>query len=195
MQRRLLGHAGYKGATLVELVIAIVIISIVLSVLFLLTSRTTQRSVDPMIVEQANAIGQAYLEEILQKGFCDPDRDLNLDGDSDPATNPPYCPSDCTGSVCQAGGCRNNGAATEASRGLYDDICDYAGLSGPPADQTGTAISALNRYNVSVRISDDAGVDLNGLTGSTGQAARIDVTVSHPAMDNNVQISGYRVNF
>ena len=192
MHRRLL---IVKGATLVELVIAIVIISIVLSVLFLLTSRTTQHSVDPMIQEQASAIGQAYLEEILQKGFCDPDRDLNLDGDNDPATNPPYCPTDCGGPVCQAGGCRNNGAATETSRALYDDICDYAGMSGPPADQNGTAIAALNQYQVSVQVLDDASVNLNGLAGNAGQAARIDVTVSHPAMDSDVIMSGYRVNF
>lgn len=183
------------GATLIELVISIVIISIVLSVLFLLTSQSTGRSVDPMIREQANAIGQAYLEEIMQKEFCDPDRDLNLDLDGDPATNPHDCPVDCTSSVCQAGGCRNNGAATEASRGLYDDICDYAGISEQPRDQNGTVIAALNQYLVGVQIADDATADLNGLTGNAGQAALINVTVSHPAMDSNVQLSGFRVNF
>ena len=176
------------GATLIELVISIVIIAIVLSVLFLLTSQSTERSVDPMIREQANAIAHAYLEEIMQKGFCDPDRDL----DGDPATVPD-CPTECMAPVCQAGGCRNNGAATEASRSLYDDICDYAGISQPPTDQNGTLITALNRYLVDVQVIDDASVDLNGL--SAGQAALINITVSHPEMQDNVELSGYRVNF
>ena len=184
-----------KGATLIELVISIVVISIVLTVLFLLTSQSTQRSVDPMIQEQANAIAHAYLEEIMQKEFCDPDRDLNLDADGDPATNPHHCPTDCVSSVCQAGGCRNNGAATEASRDLYDDICDYAGISEQPTDQNGTVIAALNQYLVSVQVVDDATVNLNGLTGNAGQTALVNVTVSHPAMESNVQVSGYRVNF
>ena len=111
------------------------------------------------------------------------------DGDPEPNTGATVVP------FPQAGGCRNNGAATETSRALYDDICDYAGMSGPPADQNGTAIAALNQYQVSVQVLDDASVNLNGLAGNAGQAARIDVTVSHPAMDSDVIMSGYRVNF
>ena len=190
MHIRMLKQAG---ATIIELVVTIVVVSIVVITLMVLTSQSIGRSVDPMLQEQASAIAQAYLEEITQKSFCDPDFDV----DSDPAT-PLACPADCTSSVCGAT-CRNGalGSATEASRDLYDDVCDYDGLSDAGAiDQTGPPpVSGLEQYVVSVDIVDDGSASLNGLIGSAGEAARIDVTVSHPAMPDNVQMSGFRANY
>lgn len=180
------------GATLVELVVSIVIVSIVVITLMVLTSQTLGRSVDPMIQEQANAIARAYLEEITQKSFCDP----GFDVDGDPAT-PLDCRTDCVTSIC-GGTCRNPGlgSQTEAARDLYDDICDYDGLSNSGAiDQTGSAVPGLGQYGISVQIVDDNTVSLNGLTGDTGRAARIDVTVSHPGMSNDVRVSGFRASY
>ena len=180
-----------RGATLIELVISIAVLTIVVVTLVTLTSQTTGRSVDPMIQEQASAIGQAYLEEAMQKDFCDPDFDV----DSNPAT-PLDCPAQCTNRVCQAGGCRNSGSAQETARGLYDDICDYNGLTDSGAvDQNGNAISGLTDYHISVQVDDDASVNLNGLAGNTGKAALITVTVSHPAMQDDVRLSGFRANY
>jgi MSHA pilin protein MshD len=179
------------GATLIELVVTIVIVSVLMLTLLTLTGQSTGRSVDPMIQEQASAIAQAYLEEILQKGFCDPDYDV----DSNPAT-PLNCPAQCTGSVCAGGGCRNSGSVQEGARDLYDDICDYDGLSDNGAvDQNGTAVNGLGDYDISVNVVDDATANLNGLTGNAGEAARVDVTVTHPAMPDDVQLSGFRANY
>jgi MSHA pilin protein MshD len=181
-----------RGATLVELVVSIVIVSIVVITLMVLTSQSMGRSVDPMIQEQASAIARAYLEEITQKSFCDPDFDV----DSDPAT-PLDCPTDCVTSVC-GGTCRNPGlgSQTEAARDLYDDICDYDGLSNSGAiDQTGSPVAGLSQYTISVQIVDDSTVSLNGLTGDAGETARMDVTVSHPAMNDDVRMSGFRANY
>ncbi|MBI2970390.1 MAG: pilus assembly protein MshD [Gammaproteobacteria bacterium] len=179
------------GATLVELVVTIVVASIAVITLLVITSQATQRSVDPMIQEQASAVAQAYLEEILQKGFCDPDFDV----DSDPAT-PLDCPAQCTGPVCQAGGCRHSGSTQEGSRDLYDDICDYDGLSDSGAiDQAGTAVAGLGQYGISVNVVDDGTATLNGLAGSNGETALIDVTVTHPAMQDDVRLSGFRANY
>jgi MSHA pilin protein MshD len=177
------------GFTLIEIVISIVIVSIALSVLVLLTSKSTERSVDPLLQEQAISIAQAYLEEIMQKQFCDPD----WDHDSNPATTTD-CPLHCVSSACSA--CKGMGSGwTTESRASYDDICDYVGTDNPPLNQLGVVIPGLANYSVNIAIDDTATADLNGLTGNSGQVARIDVTVSNPSMRTNIQISGFRANF
>jgi len=61
------------GFTLVELVIAIVVIGIAASGVLLVMNYTTAHSADPMIQHQAVAIAEAYLEEILLQPYSDPD--------------------------------------------------------------------------------------------------------------------------
>lgn len=60
------------GVTLVELIVAMVIISIALLGVLAVMHFTTSRSADPMIQHQALAIAEAYLEEILLQSFDDP---------------------------------------------------------------------------------------------------------------------------
>ena len=60
------------GTTLIELVIAIVIISIAVSAILMVFSMNVGYSADPMIRYQAVAIAEAYLEEISLKAFADP---------------------------------------------------------------------------------------------------------------------------
>ena len=60
------------GTTLIELVIAIVIISIAVSAVLMVFSMLVGYSADPMIRYQAVAIAEAYLEEISLKAFADP---------------------------------------------------------------------------------------------------------------------------
>ena len=62
-----------SGTTLIELIIAIVIIAIAASAILMGMSTTITRSADPMIRHQAVAIAEAYLEEIALKSFDDPD--------------------------------------------------------------------------------------------------------------------------
>ena len=77
----------------------------------------------------------------------------------------------------------------EGSRALYDDVCDYAGLSDSGArDQTDTAVAGLESYQVDVTI--DTAANLNGLSGSS-EVLRADVTVTHPA-NVTITLSGYR---
>ncbi|PCH57807.1 MAG: pilus assembly protein MshD [Legionellales bacterium] len=61
-----------KGFTLVELVLAIVIIGVALSGTLMAFNITTRYSADPMLIQQATMIGQAYLEEVLGKDFDPP---------------------------------------------------------------------------------------------------------------------------
>ena len=58
-----------RGVTLVELVVAIVVIGVALAGVMVVIVRTTSSSADPLIARQAVAIAEAYLEEVLTKQF------------------------------------------------------------------------------------------------------------------------------
>lgn len=153
-----------RGATLVELVISIVIISISVAAVIGAMSGMVSHSADPMIQTQAVAIAESYLEEIMLKSYLDPD----------------------TGAVCPTG---------EASRALYDNVCDYDGLDDNGArDQSGSGvISGLGDYRVRVNVEQSA--TLNNLSGS-GTVLRVDVRVTY--LDENladITLSGYRTNY
>lgn len=73
-------HRSYQnGVTLVELVVAIVVIGIAASVILGLLSSNVAASADPMIRQQGIAIARAYIEEILLRDFEDPD---GIDGEA-----------------------------------------------------------------------------------------------------------------
>ncbi|MDH3587927.1 MAG: type II secretion system GspH family protein [Gammaproteobacteria bacterium] len=62
-----------RGVTLIELVVAIVVIGISASVILGVLSSNVGASADPMVRQQAVAIARAYIEEILLRNFVDPD--------------------------------------------------------------------------------------------------------------------------
>lgn len=64
-----------SGFTFVELVISIVLISLAVTGVLLAYTNTVAGSSDPLIREQAVAVAESYLEEILSKRFTDPDAD------------------------------------------------------------------------------------------------------------------------
>ena len=66
-------RAAQQGVTLVELVIAIVVIGIAASVILGLLSANVGASADPMVRQQGVAIARAYIEEIMLRSFVDPD--------------------------------------------------------------------------------------------------------------------------
>ncbi len=167
-----------KGLTLIELVLSIVILATASVAILRVLSDANKRSADPMIEQQASAIAQAYLEEVLLKPYCDPD--LSTD-----------CATACAvNNICSNPAC----SSTEGLRTAFDEVCDYAGLSDAGArNQLDQAIPGLADYTISVQV-DDSGVDINGLSANAGQALRITVTVDHPAMEA-ISLSAYRTNF
>jgi MSHA pilin protein MshD len=62
-----------RGATLVELVIAIVVVAIAVTSVLGLLSEISVRSAAAMMATQAESIASAYLDEALSKAFTDPD--------------------------------------------------------------------------------------------------------------------------
>ncbi len=61
------------GATIIELILTIVIISSSLVGILGVINLTTRHSADPVVQQQAIAIAESYLEEILLLPIADPD--------------------------------------------------------------------------------------------------------------------------
>jgi MSHA pilin protein MshD len=61
-----------RGVTLIELVVAITIVAIAVGGVLGAISAISSRSADAMVQQQAIAVAQAYLDEILQRWVVDP---------------------------------------------------------------------------------------------------------------------------
>lgn len=83
-----------------------------------------------------------------------------------------------------------DGIGGEVNRAVFDDIFDYDGLTGPPADQFGVPLG-LGDYTVTVAVIAAPPEGLGGLPGA--DVARIDVTVSHTS-GVSLLMSSYRTN-
>ncbi|MGD9603589.1 MAG: prepilin-type N-terminal cleavage/methylation domain-containing protein [Gammaproteobacteria bacterium] len=177
-----------QGVTLVELVVSIVIVAVATVGLMMAVSATAGRSADPMVESQAGAIAQAYLDEVLQTGFCDPE----FDPDGNPGTG---CREECSVSAC-SGGCAGRSFSIEGTRARFDDVCDYDGLRDSGArDRSGAALADLADYQVSIDVR-DLGIGLGdpALSSDAGEVLRVEVTVAHPALGVTYRVSGYRSN-
>ena len=117
--------SSQTGATLIELIISIVIISITVTAVMMVITRVGTSSADPMIRTQATAIAQAYMDEILVQPLNDPD------------------------------GGETGAAEAGETRATFDDVSDYHGLADASGarDQTGAAIPGLDAYNVDVTVT------------------------------------------
>jgi len=108
--------------TLIELVVAIVVVAISLGGTLMLVDTTTRRSADPMLERQAISIAEAYLEEILQKSYLDPD----------------------TGTLCPTAE-----AARGLYDNVCDyDGLDELGAR----DQNGSPVAGLDRYRIEIDV-------------------------------------------
>lgn len=166
-----------RGATLVELVISIVVIAVGLVGVLAVMDRVTRSSGDPMVEQQAIAVAEAYLEEILLKAY-----------DEAAATGTPEGPP--------------GPDAGETDRTLYNDVNDYDGLANNgcvttsaacptlgscACDQNGNPIASLRGYSVAVQV--DTAATLNGVP-----ASRVQVSVTAPD-GVSVTLGGYRTNY
>lgn len=150
------------GLGLVEMVVSIVIISVAVAGVLLTFATTVRRSADPQLLEQAHAVAEGYLAEILLHPIDDP-----------------------------AGG-ETGGAEPGETRDLYDDVQDYAGLlESPPRDQTGAVIAGLPGYQVAVSVSSSAALGPGGAQVPAGEARRVDVRVTYGS-SIDITLSGYR---
>lgn len=144
-----------RGVTLIELIVAMLVISVAMVGVLMVMNYTVSRSADPVIQHQALAIAEAYLEEIQLKAYSDPD-----------------------------------GSSGE-SRANYDDVDDYDGLNDdPPLDQSGTEITALAGYRVSVSVRPHS----FGPAGTQVAGKKITVRVQRGS-EVDLTLVGYRAQY
>jgi MSHA pilin protein MshD len=171
-----------RGFSLIELVVAIVILSIGVTAFLVLINQTVGRSADPMVISQANAIAQSYLEEVVLANFCDPD----LSND---------CSADCAAG-CNV--CTSFSNQVGETRATFDDVCDYNNLpDNVVRNRFGNQIASLSDYSVMVQVNDTnvtLGSPPDELISNNGQVVRINVNVSH-ANGTSVSLTGYKTNY
>lgn len=118
-----------SGMTLIELIFAIVVISVGLTGLLLALNTTIRGSADPMVQKQMLAIAEEMMEEVLLKPYTQPT------------------------------GVNTPGSISGCNRASADDIGDYAGYSQSVCDIDGNSIAALAGYTVSVAVDKTASLD------------------------------------
>jgi MSHA pilin protein MshD len=162
---RFIRKTAEQGATLVELIVSIVVISVGLVGVLLVINRNALSSSDPVIQQQTIAIAESYIEEILTKSF----------------TVGPGVTRSTYDDIFDYNGLANNGctATTAACPTLGSCVCD----------QTGAPIAGLRGYVVNVQVTNTALDDI-----AAANAALIRVTVT-PPFGNAVTLSGYRTNY
>lgn len=131
-----------RGFSLIELVVAIVVLAAASTGVLLVFAETTARSADPQIRAQARTVSEAYMDEIALQAYRDPDQ---AESGSDEAGE---------------------------SRGSYDDVWDYRAIgTEPPTDQFGNAIGGLGDYSVTVQIDGSPGAGPAEITVTTAHSS------------------------
>lgn len=163
-------HQSQKGVTLIEMVIAIVILGIALSALISSLSSGISQSATPLWESRSLELTQAYLDEILAMKF---------DG-----TQP-------LGGGVVSGVCAIS--SDGQSRANYDDVDDYDGLNDSPPQliETSLDMSTYSDFSVLVSVS-CSGTELN--LSDDAYAKRIVVTVNVPGGQSR-SVAVYKGNF
>ncbi len=136
------------GTTLIELVIAIVIISIAASAVLMAISTTVASSADPMIRHQAVAIAEAYLEEIALKSFSDPD---GVDGEAS---------RDLYDDVDDYNGLVDNGARNQFDAAIAD-LSNYTVSVAVTPSSALPSIASTDLFLISVTITHSANISFS----------------------------------
>ena len=140
------------GFTLVEMIVAIVVIGVGLAGVIVAFTTTVRSSADPLIRKQMLSIAEEMLEEALLKPFA-------VSG-----TAP--------GNVLVACG------TAAAARSAFDDVSDYNGYAtNGICDIDGAAVTGLSAYNL--RVAVNAAASLGDVAG--GNVKQVTVTVTHGA--------------
>ena len=135
-----------KGVTLIELIVAMVVISVVVVGVLSVINYTVLYSADPVLRHQALAIAEAYMEEITLKNYSDPDSDgevsRNLYDDVD----------DYAGLI-------DNGAADQNGNGIIG-LENYRVSVNVVPQSFGPAMAQIVGLEVVVTVTDPAGENL-----------------------------------
>lgn len=163
-----------QGTTLIELIIAIVVLGIAAVGILTALGRTTVQAVDPMLRAQSLAIAQSFMDEVTSRPFYTPDQDPALDETNDAEP----CPT-----------------TSQTTRTEFDHICAYhqyseSGINTPD----GSAIEGLEGYSVLVEVSNSDISDPPFNAIETVCILRIRVTTTDPS-GNDLSLTSYRTSY
>ncbi|MBU2863599.1 type II secretion system GspH family protein [Reinekea forsetii] len=178
--------SNQKGVTLVELIIAMVIISIAAVAILQTLGSQTVRNVDPMIQSQAQMLARQFLEEVTGKSF--------FDGSADPRLNSGLSRTQINNSVV------DQSRAGAPSRVAWDNIYEYDGYTQSGLqDVYGNALTEFSNFSVDIEVDISSTVSINGDSNSATancppKYMAITVTITDPR-GNNTALSGYRARY
>ncbi|MET0336071.1 MAG: type II secretion system protein [Rhizobacter sp.] len=189
------GHRQ-RGLSLIELVVAIMIIAVSVAGVMLVFSNSVRKSADPMVRKQAVAIAEAMLNEVLAQPFtyCDPQDTAN------DATTAPTSTAGCTGGAAGSqdknGGALGPQPATEGrfnATNPFDNVADYNGYGTSGViygmDDGANRITSLDGFSVQVTVA-RAGASFSLAADA---ALRVDVLVS--GKGETITLTGYRFRY
>lgn len=164
-----------RGFTLVELVIAVSLISIALLGVAYSLQYSVRYSADPLWQSKSVVLAQAYADEILGQRF----------DELSPAQGPCH---PCTAA--------NNFGPEQEQRGEgrneFDDVDDYSGLNEATLNILGEPRPEYRRYLVAVDVA-YAGLEI-GLSDNK-LAKRIDIAITAPGQSQPLSFVFYRGNY
>jgi MSHA pilin protein MshD len=167
-----------RGATLVELVITIVLMSIVLVAIASTLSFSSSRSADLLYQVKLVELGQAYLEEILTKRF----------DENSPLGGVPACAPTTT--ACGVIGPDGEG------RSQFDDVDDYHLLDeSPPLDPDGIVRQNYVGYRVVADVAYITEAQRVALALDAVTDAKLIVVTISPPTGSALVFSAYKGNF
>lgn len=160
---------GSRGFTLVEMIIAIVIIGVGLAGVLTAFNTTVKSSADPLLHKQMLAVAEEMMEEVLLK---------------------PFAPQP----GASAAGATTCGTAA-AVRAAFDDVSDYHTYetTDGTCDIDGVAVAGLAGYSVKVTVVANAAVatDLVGLP--IGAVKKVTVVVTRGG--ETLSLVGWRADY
>lgn len=181
-----------RGITLIELLVAMVLISVGVVGLISVSSNTIMRSADPLVRKQALIIAESLLTEIEQQAFtwCDPQDAVVLT-----ATGAGDCTDDQNNGGGALGPIPSGAPPAGETRGdaanPFDNVADYAGFTATGVALTGNA--ALAGYNATVAIARVG--NAGAFTAVAPADAVLQITVSVTGGGETVTLTGHRVRY
>ena len=192
-----------RGATLIELIVFIIIISVAVAGIMAVLNISVRHSADPLIRKQMLAIAESLMDEVQLQPFtfCDPAKDI-----AKTAANAAAC-----GGVANE---PNNGPpGGNANRSQYNNVMNYNGISlnydratNKVADPA-TAIADMSElgvvgqaasppgYGATIDIATDADLGPAGSKLDQDEVLRITVTVASAFSDETIVLEGYRTRW
>ena len=158
------------GFTLVEMVMAIVIISVGLAGVLLALNTAVKSSADPLVHKQMLAAAEEMMEEVLLKPFAPPEAGFEQTNSAWPV---------------------NCGTAA-AARHLFDDVSDYSNYAtNSVCNIDGDPVDGLGAYSLQVAIeAASLGSAATGGVVDGSKVKKIKVKVTHGT--ESISLNGWR---